>query len=413
MSQRSFLFLQGPRTPFYRELAAGLRRAGHHTSQLQFTAGDSAYWRGLAMQYRGQFEDLPSNYRQLFRNGPFSDLIVFGDCRPVHALAIPEAKAAGLRVHVFEEGYIRPHWITLETNGANAHSHLPKDPDWYRLVGPALPAETVESFPGSFAQRALHDVIYNLCNLGNYLRFRHYQRHALHSPLAEYTAYIKRGLRVLQRRKSDHMVVEELAAAHVPYFVLPLQMDGDYQVRQHSPFSDMTALLRHVMQSFATHAPEESLLVIKNHPLDPGFCNYRQVIDQEAQWLGLNARHNQRVVYLETGHLPTLLAHAAGCVTVNSTVGAQALTHDCPLIALGKAFYDMPGLTHQAGLDCFWQNPEPIDHSLYENFRKTVLHTTQINGGFYTREGIRLAVKNVVPRLLADQSPLEALGVPC
>lgn len=408
MSQRSFLFLQGPRTPFYRELAAGLRRAGHHTSQLQFTAGDSAYWRGLAMQYRGQFENLPSNYRQLFRNGRFTDLIVFGDCRPVHALAIPEAKAAGLRVHVFEEGYIRPHWITLETNGANAHSHLPKDPDWYRLVGPALPAESVECFPGSFAQRALHDVIYNLCNLGNYLRFRHYQRHALHSPLSEYTAYIQRGFKVLLRRKEDRKHIEQLTVSHVPYFVLPLQMDGDYQVRQHSPFVDMKSVLTHVINSFSENADSSALLVVKNHPLDPGFVDYEQLIQQLARQLGLN----DRVVYLETGHLPTLLAHAAGCVTVNSTVGAQALTHDCPLIALGKAFYDMPGLTHQAGLHTFWKNPEPIDHSLYELFRRTVLYTTQVNGGFYTKAGIDLAVKNTLPRLLANQSPLEALGIP-
>jgi len=137
--------------------------------------------------------------------------------------------------------------------------------------------------------------------------------------------------------------------------------------------------------------------------------NYKQFIEPLARQLGLN----ERVVYLETGHLPTLLAHAAGCVTVNSTVGAQALTHDCPLIALGKAFYDMPGLTHQSGLDNFWQHPEPIDHDLYESFRRTVLYTTQVNGGFYTKAGIDLAVKNTLPRLLADRSPLEALGVPC
>lgn len=409
MSKRSFLFLQGPRTPFFKKLAAALRLNGHQALQLQFNEGDGVYWQGLAMQYRGRLENLPQNYRQLFKNGQFTDLVVFGDCRPIHALAIPEAKAAGLRVHVFEEGYIRPHWITLEINGANAHSHLPMDPTWYRDVGPSVPAEKVESFPGSFAQRALHDVAYNLCNLGNYLRFPHYQRHALHSPLAEYTAYIQRGFKVLLRRKANRKLIEQLIASRVPYFVLPLQMDGDYQVRQHSPFADMKSVLTHAMNSFSENADSSALLVVKNHPLDPGFVNYEQFIEPLARQLGLN----ERVVYLETGHLPTLLGHAAGCVTVNSTVGAQALTHDCPLIALGKAFYDMPGLTHQAGLHSFWKNPEPTDHGLYELFRRAVLYTTQINGGFYTKAGIDLAVKNTLPRLLADQSPLEALGVPC
>jgi len=413
MSQRSFLFLQGPRTPFYKQLAAALRKSGQLATQLQFTVGDSANWQGASIKYQGSIDGLNAYYEQLFGRRSFTDLIVFGDCRPVHAKAIPIAQKNGVRVHVFEEGYIRPHWITLEINGANAHSHLPSDPNWFRTTGTLIPNEPFESLPGSFSQRAVYDVAYNLCNLGNYIWFPYYERHALHSPISEYYAYVKRGLRVLQRRKYDHRVIEELVASRVPYFLLPLQMDGDYQVRQHSPFGDMTAVLKHVMHSFALHAPKDALLVVKNHPLDPGFADYQQLIAQESRWQGLSDGKKSRVVYLETGHLPTLLAQAAGCVTVNSTVGAQALTHDCPLIALGKAFYDMPGLSHQGGLDGFWQNPDPIDHALYEQFRKTVLHTTQINGGFYTREGIRLAVKNALPRLLATQSPLETLGVPC
>lgn len=409
MTQRSFLFLQGPRTPFYRHLAHGLRALGHEATQLQFTVGDGAYWRGPAMQYRGRHEDLASNYRSLFKNNRFTDVVMFGDCRPVHATAVSIAREAGIRVHVFEEGYIRPHWITLEQNGANAHSHLPKDPDWYRNVANTIPPSEHEEFSGSFAVRALHDVTYNLCNLGNYARYPHYRRHALHSPFAEYITYVRRGLRVWWCKTPDHAAINQLVKAQTAYYVLPLQMDGDYQVRQHSPFADMRSVLTHVLQSFSLHSPKVSKLVIKNHPLDPGFIDYRAVINELNQWLGLN----ERTVYLESGHLPTLLSYAQGCITVNSTVGAQALTHDCPLVALGEAFYGMPGLTHQGGLDSFWQNPEPIDHELYEMFRRTVLHTTQINGGFYTHDGIRLAVKHAMPRLLAEQSPLEELGVGC
>ena len=413
MLQRSFLFLQGPRTPFYKQLAGALRNAGQLATQLQFTMGDGIYWQGSRINYQDPMHGLNAYYENLFAQGSVTDLIVFGDCRPVHAKAIPVAKKYGLRVHVFEEGYIRPHWVTLEINGANAHSHLPSDPNWFREMGAKIPSEPFESFPGSFTQRAVHDVAYNLCNLGNYIRFPHYERHALHSPVSEYYAYVKRGFRVLKQRKLDNQCINEIIASEAPYYVLPLQMDGDYQVRQHSPFEEMASVLKHVMHSFALHAPKDALLVVKNHPLDPGFNDYRRLISQESQWLGLDDDKRSRVVYLETGHLPTLLAQASGCVTVNSTVGAQALTHDCPLIALGKAFYDMPGLTHQGGLDRFWQTPELIDHALYEHFRRTVLYTTQINGGFYTRDGIRLAVKNALPRLLASQSPLEALGIAC
>ncbi|WP_441294118.1 capsular polysaccharide export protein, LipB/KpsS family, partial [Bordetella pertussis] len=33
--------------------------------------------------------------------------------------AVALARASGVRVHVFEEGYFRPHWVTLERGGVN------------------------------------------------------------------------------------------------------------------------------------------------------------------------------------------------------------------------------------------------------------------------------------------------------
>jgi len=43
-----------------------------------------------------------------------TDIILFGDCRPVHAAAIAIAKRHQIPHYVFEEGYLRPNWITLE-----------------------------------------------------------------------------------------------------------------------------------------------------------------------------------------------------------------------------------------------------------------------------------------------------------
>jgi capsular polysaccharide export protein len=44
----------------------------------------------------------------------------------LHAKAVKQAKSAGLRVHVFEEGYLRPYWVTYESDGSNGHSQLTK-----------------------------------------------------------------------------------------------------------------------------------------------------------------------------------------------------------------------------------------------------------------------------------------------
>jgi hypothetical protein len=42
-------------------------------------------------------------------------------------------------------------------------------------------------------------------------------------------------------------------------------------------------------------------------------------------------------------------------------------------------------------------------------FRNTVIHTTQVNGGFYCRAGIRMAVNNCPWLLEPERSPLDEL----
>jgi len=102
---------------------------------------------------------------------------------------------------------------------------------------------------------------------------------------------------------------------------------------------------------------------------------------------------------MDAGHLPTLLENAQGAVVVNSTVGLSALHHRCPLIALGTAIYDMDGLTWQGGIDDFWTQASAPDMTLYQSFLDYVVHTTQINGDFYTRTGIAMASACAADRL--------------
>jgi len=167
----------------------------------------------------------------------------------------------------------------------------------------------------------------------------------------------------------------------------------------------MRDVIERVMRSFALHAPGDALLVIKNHPLDMGLVAYARHIHKMTGRFDLA----ERIVYLESGNLETILKHATGAVTVNSTVGNVALGLGCPTLPLADPIYHMRGLTHPGELDGFWQEPTPPDATLFQHFRRTVIHTVQINGGFYCRGGIELAVDSATRVLEADQSPLERL----
>jgi capsular polysaccharide export protein len=139
--------------------------------------------------------------------------------------------------------------------------------------------------------------------------------------------------------------------------------------------------------------------------LDAGLIDYRRVITGLEKKFALSGR----IDYLESGDLDKLLSFARGVVTVNSTLGFLSVGMGCPTVTLSDPIYNLPGLTFQGPLDDFWQDDGKPEAELFRCFRNTVIHTTQVNGGFYSRAGIRMAVNNCRRLLEPERSPLDEL----
>jgi capsular polysaccharide export protein len=403
---RKFLFLQGPSTPFFSRLGDALRNAGEGVFRVNFCAGDALYWRGKpAWDYRGEARGFGEWLERRIAQHALTDLVLFGDQRPLHRAAAAIARERRLRVHAFEEGYVRPNWITFERGGVNAASALPREARWYFQANAALPdaGEGLRVAP-SIRSRAAHDMAYHAANLANPLAFPGYRTHRQRLASTEYAGWALRYARFPYWQRRDHARIEALLGRGEPFYFMPLQLNGDAQIVRHSPFGDMASALRPVLRSFARHAPRETRLVLKNHPLDPGLVPHAGRIERLAAELGVS----DRVTFLETGSLPRLLDHALGVVVVNSTVGFSALQHGRPLKTLGKAIYDLPGMTFQGSLDDFWGRLPTPDLALVRAFRNVVIHATQVNGGFYCPHGMATAIAGCA-RLLEPRSRLEQL----
>ncbi|BBI73442.2 hypothetical protein HAALTHF_29980n [Vreelandella aquamarina] len=157
---------------------------------------------------------------------------------------------------MFEEGYFRPFWITLEREGVNGHSLLPRDPTWFYETGKALPGlPSPVRFRSSFKIRAMHDVAYHVAGLANPIVAPRYRNHAPITAPVEYAGYIKRFTLLKQWKKRDAERIKTLIESGKPYFMLPLQLNTDAQIRDHSPYANMEEVMDHVMGSFAEHAP--------------------------------------------------------------------------------------------------------------------------------------------------------------
>ncbi len=407
MKQRTFLFLQGPTSPFFSRLADKIISLNGTVHRINFNAGDSVYWRNKpAWNFRADASHFPEYLEDKLSTHAITDIIMVGDTRPVNSPAVALSKKYAIRLHIFEEGYFRPNWLTMEEDGINGHSRLPKDPNWYKEVGPNIPSyQDGLSVNNPTLMLAAHEIGYHLPNLLNPVFYSGYRTHRPHISGVELAGWGYRFVKMPYYEHRDKKQIDNLLSSKKPFFILPLQLDSDSQIQRHSRYSNMTSVIEEVMRSFANSAPEDSILLIKNHPLDTGFTHFSKIITRLEQQLGIQGR----CVYLESGHLPTLLNHCEGLVTVNSTVGNSALIHSCRTLTLSDPIFNLPGLTAQCTLDQFWQDTEKPDGKLFRLFRNTVIHTTQINGGFYSAAGIEIGVNETVKRLKMPVCPLKKL----
>ncbi len=123
---RHFLFLQGPHGPFFNRLASLMRATGATILRVGFNAGDEFFWQDQDryVAFQDDIANWPGFLKQLLVSRGITDIVLYGDTRPVHATAIKLANQMDLTTHVFGEGYLRPFWETYERSGSNGHSRL-------------------------------------------------------------------------------------------------------------------------------------------------------------------------------------------------------------------------------------------------------------------------------------------------
>jgi capsular polysaccharide export protein len=375
------LLLQGPVGPFFARFALDLRAAGAEVFKVNFNAGDWFFYRTGAMNYRGTMQDWPAWLEERLVSLHIDSVFLFGDCRPVHQAAHAVVTRLGLELGVFEEGYLRPDYVTLERHGVNGYSRMPRTPEAYRLAPPAPP----ERQPVGNAYWHMVRCGFWYFTIGGLGKpfFPHY-RHHRPLTIVEALPWIRSVWRKQLYRWQQSGLQEKLTTTlSQRYYLAPLQVFNDAQVTVHAELTGVEQFIETTIASFSRCAPKDTLLVFKHHPMDRGYRNYAKLIRQLARRCDVAPR----VLYIHDQHLPTLLDHARGVVLVNSTVGMSALHHGAPTIVLGRAIYDMPGLTFRGTLDDFWQaapGSKP-DRALFERFRGRLITETQINGSFYKR----------------------------
>lgn len=370
------LLLQGPVGPFFDRLSRWLIRRGTDVQRVVFQSGDQHDCRAVTPIH---YVDEPSRWRPYIcaiLDKQLTDcLVLFGQARFYHRIAIEAARDRGIQVVVMEEGYFRPGFITMELDGVNGYSRTLENFIWSERAPSIQPDQCALHFQKTAFHAARHYWLMWLFKS----HFPHYRHHRTTDPF-HYAAYWLRSWgRKLIHRRANRLEQAQLFSSAARYFFVPLQHDGDSQITHHSPFDNIRAFVDEVMRSFAEHAPKNTLLVFRQHPHSRGGPGHAGAIASLAHELGIS----DRVRHLVEGDTPDLAQRSLGVVLINSTVGLQAMELGAPLMVMGDAMYDRPALTHSGDLASFWHGATAGVPELRRAFLLQMKNLTQMPCSVY------------------------------
>jgi capsular polysaccharide export protein len=394
-----FLFIGAPFGPFFRRLARDIEAAGGEVYRTVCEGGEYLETpANCRIVYRRRAGDWKRFIRGVVRRKKIDAVITFNDTLPRNRGALEVAEEFGLHSFVLENGYLRPHWVTLERDGVNGFSRLPRDPRVYLEArqGAAEPSDD-RRFPAGLKPHVNHTITHFLAAILFKPALGFDANYYGDSVYRQGYGYLREYLWRMTHDETPTLArALELADEGRKVFLALLQKPGDAQLVVHSRHGGNAAFVEELIASFAADSPADAILVVKQHPLDYG------VERTPARVAALIERHNlaDRVFFLRKTSIDKIMARAHAVVTINSTAGLAAIIEEKPVLCVGRAFYNIPGLTSAAPLSRFWREAAPPSSDLVRGFIAFLKSTSQFNGGFHTPEGREILVPLLAQRLV-------------
>ncbi len=378
--QPNILLLQGPLGPFFADFSVALQGRGAITHRICFNRGDHHFADAdHVVSFDAPLAQWQNWLEAYLAENHIDGVCCYGDCRSYHRQAQEVCEQVGVKFWALEEGYVRPGFVTIEQGGNNANSPFPANFKADNINCSVMPEAA--SIPDHFRFQFWFAFLYYAVKDWKLGGYSHYVHHRKGNSILEMLAWLRGFFRKqLITGWREAGLAKRLVSAHDgKLFVVPLQVAADMQIICHSNYDDVRQFIEETIQSFADHAPKDAHLLIKHHPMDRGFQHYGTYVGQLSQ-----AREcRNRVTYAFDLDLEQVFAHAAGCVTVNSTVGLQALEQGVPTIMLGQSMARTAGLTANDDLGEFWKKPESVNKPAVSAFKKKLVSATQVPGSFY------------------------------
>ena len=368
-------------------------------SRINLCLGDWIFWPGKdSYNFRGALSAWDDYFRNFIIANKVTDIILVGEQRKYHNSAIKIAQQHRVKVNVTDFGYTRPDWITLERDGMNGTSHMPRSIDKIKKINENQDAVDLKKiYSDSEIKMIIGDIFYSFCTMFDLFFFPRYTRSDMRqSPAKGLFFSLIRWSKLLINYQKTKAFTKLVESGNFIFFLFTMQLEHDFQIVAYSKYTDLEEPLRKVIKSFSENSKKGINLIIKNHPCDSGLKNWRKIVYRLAEEYGIR----EKVFFVDGGtSVDTFINHASGLVCVNSTCGLRSLILGCPVKNLSHAIYGIEGLTFQGELDEFWSNPPAVNKDNVKSFINVVVNKLQVRGVFFNEPGCSHGIKEFADRL--------------
>ena len=376
------LFLMGPIGTFFARLSNYLEENNVKTYKIIFPLFEYGFPKSRLIQFNQDINLFKNFLKKILIDKEIKHIFMYGNVLIPHIQAlnlVEELKKENIHVntHIFELGYLRPNFVTLENKGINYSSGFIKSREFY------LKQESYDFFPipKNYARFRIRKIWKTISFINH--SFKNYKivhkEHKL-QPKPIYIWYQIKGFFLKYYFKLSEYKLKKKCFFENKFFLVILQVSTDSQLTEGSEIKDNKKFIYKVIKDFAKANPNNINLVFKHHPRDRGYTNYFNLIEKFSKEFGIY----KKVFYIHDYFLSKLFKNpnCQGTVLINSTVGYQSLYHSVPVKSLGITPYNLEGLTDQRDLSSFFKNPSAVDRLLFNKLYKYILENSQINGNF-------------------------------
>jgi len=243
---------------------------------------------------------------------------------------------------MFEQGYFRPFTLTIDNKGVNYENSLPRDRKFYEDI--VVDYDRLHQYLSKSEYLSKDDLI----NINRDSKFKKLLFIIMDKLKAKFSSDFidctynnesinEKIVRIVKKKNNINTHQEELPES---YIFVPFQVHDDSQIILNSPnirtMEELVEVVDKASKELYELGRRDIYFVFKEHPVDLNRIDYSGLKEKY--------KNNKQLVFLSSGNTNELINNSMAVITVNSTVGIEALMKSKKVITLGNAFYNIEGI---------------------------------------------------------------------